>query len=64
MALDRAMADLPVEQRAAVALCLAGDFSHAEAADILALPLGTVKSHVTRGRARLLQALGIVDDPA
>lgn len=64
MALDRAMADLPVEQRAAVALCLAGDFSHAEAAEVLALPLGTVKSHVTRGRARLLQALGIADDPA
>lgn len=64
MALDRAMADLPVEQRAAVALCLAGDFSHAEAAQVLALPLGTVKSHVTRGRARLLQALGIADDPA
>ena len=64
LALDRAMADLPVEQRAAVALCLAGDFSHAEAAEVLALPLGTVKSHVTRGRARLLQALGLADDPA
>jgi RNA polymerase sigma factor (sigma-70 family) len=64
LALDRAMAGLPVEQRAAVALCLAGDFSHAEAAQILALPLGTVKSHVTRGRSRLLQALGLADDPA
>lgn len=64
VALDRAMAELPLEQRAAVALCLAGDFSHAEAAEVLALPLGTVKSHVTRGRARLLQALGIADDPA
>ena len=64
LALDQAMAGLPVEQRAAVALCLAGDFSHAEAAQILALPLGTVKSHVTRGRSRLLQALGLADDPA
>jgi RNA polymerase sigma-70 factor (ECF subfamily) len=64
MALERAMADLPLEQRACVALCLAGEFSHAEAADALKLPLGTVKSHVTRGRARLLQALGVSDDQA
>jgi RNA polymerase sigma-70 factor (ECF subfamily) len=64
MALERAMQDLPLEQRACVALCLAGEFSHAEAADALKLPLGTVKSHVTRGRARLLQALGVSDDQA
>lgn len=64
MALERAMADLPLEQRACVALCLAGEFSHAEAAEALKLPLGTVKSHVTRGRARLLQVLGVADDPS
>jgi RNA polymerase sigma-70 factor (ECF subfamily) len=62
MALESAMADLPPEQRACVALCLAADFSHAEAAEALDMPLGTVKSHVSRGRARLLQALGVCDD--
>jgi len=62
LALERAMAGLPAEQRACVALCLAADFSHAEAAEALDMPLGTVKSHVTRGRARLLQALGVYDD--
>lgn len=62
LALDRAMAELPADQRACVALCLAADFSHAEAAEALGLPLGTVKSHVARGRARLLQALGVIDD--
>ncbi|WP_304168000.1 RNA polymerase sigma factor [Phenylobacterium aquaticum] len=62
MALERAMADLPLEQRACVALCLAADFSHAEAAVALELPLGTVKSHVARGRARLLAALNIEDE--
>lgn len=62
VALDRAMAALPPDQRACVALCLAADFSHAEAAEALDLPLGTVKSHVTRGRARLLVALGVKDD--
>lgn len=56
--LTRAMMDLPEDQRAAVALCLAADFSHAEAAEALGIPLGTIKSHVTRGRAKLLTALG------
>jgi len=62
IALEKAMADLPSEQRACVALCLAADFSHAEAAEALDMPLGTVKSHVSRGRARLMQALGVCDD--
>ncbi|MBL8532121.1 MAG: sigma-70 family RNA polymerase sigma factor [Hyphomonadaceae bacterium] len=57
LALAAAMATLPEPQRAAVALCLGEGFSHPEAADILGLPLGTVKSHVTRGRERLLRAL-------
>ena len=56
--LQKAMADLPVAQRACVALCLAGGYSHTEAADALAMPLGTVKAHVNRGRERLLAALG------
>lgn len=62
MALAYAMADLPVDVRACVALCLADGLSHGEASVALGLPLGTVKSHVTRGRARLLKALGGPDD--
>lgn len=58
LTLETAMDSLPADQRACVALCLAADFSHQEAADALGLPLGTVKSHVTRGRLRLLQVLG------
>jgi len=57
-ALRRAMSVLPADQRAAVALCLAADFSHGEAAEALNLPLGTVKSHVVRGRAKLLELMG------
>lgn len=57
-ALRRAMDTLPADQRAAVALCLAADFSHAEAADALNLPLGTIKSHVNRGRSKLLELMG------
>ena len=62
LALQAAMAELPVDVRACVALCLADGWSHAEAALALDLPLGTVKSHVNRGRARVLKALGGSDD--
>ena len=62
IALDRALAALAPAERACVALCLAQDWSHAEASAALGLPLGTVKSHVARGRARLLAALGGRDD--
>lgn len=57
-ALDDALHSLPVEQRAAVMLCLGLDLSHQEAAETLDLPLGTVKSHVLRGRDKLRAALG------
>ncbi len=49
---------LPDDQRAVAAMCLAGDFSHSEAAAVLGLPLGTVKSHAARGRAKLLAMIG------
>jgi len=52
--LDRVMGVLSPEQRAAMALCYGEGMSHAEAAEALGLPLGTVKSHVVRGRAKVL----------
>ena len=58
MAMETAMVDLAPDERACVALCLAEGWTHGEAAAALGLPLGTVKSHVGRGRAKLLQALG------
>jgi len=61
LALRKAMDNLPEDQRAALALCLGQDFTHAEAAEVLGLPLGTVKSHVMRGRARLQAAMGITE---
>lgn len=62
IALADAMAELPQAQRAAVALCLGEGFSHAEAADVLRMPLGTVKAYVRRGRERLLQVLKVGDE--
>lgn len=64
VAVRQALETLPLEQRAATALCLAGEFSHAEAAEALGSPLGTIKSHVARGKTKLLQALGVDDDPS
>lgn len=58
MSLEAAMSGLPADQRAAVVLCLAEGWTHGEAAEALGLPLGTIKSHVTRGRDKLLAALG------
>jgi RNA polymerase sigma-70 factor (ECF subfamily) len=57
LAIRRALQSLPVEQRAAVTLCLICGFSHSEAAGILGAALGTVKSHVLRGRERLIREI-------
>ena len=57
----KAIASLPPDQKAALLLCLACEFTHVEAAEALALPLGTVKSHVARGREKLAAALGECD---
>lgn len=62
MALEAALAELPPDVRACVALNLGEGWSHGEIAEALVLPLGTVKSHVQRGRARLLKSLGGPDD--
>lgn len=62
MGLADAMAELAPDARACVALCLADGWSHGEAALALGLPLGTVKSHVARGKARLLAVLGGEND--
>ena len=53
MDIAQAMDSLPNEQRAVVILCLAHGMSHSEAASATALPLGTVKSHVQRGKTKL-----------
>ncbi|WP_425998061.1 RNA polymerase sigma factor [Caulobacter sp. DWR1-3-2b1] len=58
IALQAALDTLPEDQRACVALCLGQGWSHPEASEVLGLPLGTVKSHVNRGRERLLAVLG------
>lgn len=57
LAVRQALLALPLEQRAAVTLCLVFGCSHSEASQIIGVALGTVKSHVSRGRERLRRAL-------
>jgi RNA polymerase sigma-70 factor (ECF subfamily) len=52
--LGAALASLPAEQRAALILVDVQGYQVAEAALILDVPVGTVKSRCARGRARLL----------
>ncbi|MFL6844139.1 MAG: RNA polymerase sigma factor [Allosphingosinicella sp.] len=54
---DRALARLPARERAAALLCLGEGYSHGEAATILELPLGTLKSVVARAKAELVRHL-------
>jgi len=58
IALEAAMKELTPDQRACISLCLAGGWSHGEASEVLDMPAGTIKSHIKRGRAKLLAALG------
>jgi RNA polymerase sigma-70 factor (ECF subfamily) len=52
-----ALATLPAEQRAALVLVDMQGYPVAEAAAVLDVPTGTVKSRCARGRARLLPLL-------
>jgi RNA polymerase sigma factor (sigma-70 family) len=49
----RALATLREEERAALALCFQEGLTHEEAAVVLEMPLGTLKSHVARGKEKL-----------
>lgn len=58
LVVEAALARLPAEQRAAVVLVDVLSFPVTEAAEILGIPTGTVKSRCARGRARLAALLG------
>lgn len=55
--LMRALNLLPLNERSAVLLCCQNGLSHDEAARVLDIPLGTVKTNVLRGREKLKRML-------
>jgi RNA polymerase sigma factor (sigma-70 family) len=57
----RALRQLPSKQRAVVVLRYLEDLTEAETAAVLQVSLGTVKSHGSRGLARLREALDTLD---
>lgn len=57
--LSRALAGLGTRERAAALLCFGEGCSHGEAARIMELPLGTLKSIVARARAALVERLEV-----
>jgi RNA polymerase sigma factor (sigma-70 family) len=55
--LERAMRALSDGERAAIVQCYHNDLTHEEAAYVLGMPVGTVKTHVLRGKQKLKAAL-------
>jgi RNA polymerase sigma-70 factor (ECF subfamily) len=55
--LERAFAVLRPEERIALALAYAQDLTHEEAAQAAGWPVGTMKTHLLRGKERLRQRL-------
>ena len=55
--IDRAMAQLPEDQREAVLLVMVEGYAYREAAEILECPVGTLNSRLVRGRDALLALL-------
>lgn len=55
--LDAALAQLSPDEQTAVHVCYQQGLSHREAADLLACPLGTLKTHLARSKEKLRHLL-------
>ena len=54
---ERALETLAPPERAAIALAFGQERTHQEVATILGCPLGTVKTHIARGKEKLAKRL-------
>jgi len=61
--IERALATLPADQRAALVLVDVEGYPVDEAATMLQIPVGTVKSRCARGRAKLVPLLAHLRNP-
>ena len=61
ISIDDALDGLPEDFRAAVVLRDVADLDYAEIAEVLGVPVGTVKSRIARGRGQLADVLGNQD---
>jgi RNA polymerase sigma factor (sigma-70 family) len=60
--LERAIANLPEEQRAVILLVGLEGMRYEEVAEVLGVPVGTIRSRLSRGRDALRRLMGIVPD--
>jgi len=60
--LDEAIGRLPVEQRQVILLVGLEGMAYEDVAAILMVPIGTVRSRLSRGRAALRQLMGMDED--
>ena len=60
---QRALMTLSEDERACIAVCFQDELTHEEAAVALGMPLGTVKSHLARGKAKLRTVLAAYATP-
>lgn len=58
LAFEQALATVSEEYRTALVLRHVAELDYAEIADVLGLPVGTVRSRLARGRTQLVGALG------
>jgi RNA polymerase sigma-70 factor (ECF subfamily) len=61
--LERALARLPLEQREAILLVGLEGMRYDEAAAVLRVPIGTVRSRLSRGRDSLRKLMGMEESP-
>jgi RNA polymerase sigma-70 factor (ECF subfamily) len=55
--LEQALTQLNSDETSTITLCHSYGFSHQEVADILGMPLGSVKSNISRGKVKLREIL-------
>jgi RNA polymerase sigma-70 factor (ECF subfamily) len=61
--LDQALGELPDEQRAVILLVGLEGMRYEAVAEVLGVPVGTVRSRLSRGREALRRLIGSVPDP-
>lgn len=62
--LARMLAVLSADERLKLVLCYGHGLSHSEVAEVIDMPLGTVKSHVHRAKAKIRERFGLAASSA
>jgi len=59
--LERMLAVLSADERLTLVLCYAHGLSHSEVAEVIDMPLGTVKSHVHRAKVKIRERFAVTE---